>query len=98
MVASGAERIRAVLGPVYAALELGWDPATAGSVADELPGVGLDEVEGAILAELRRRFEVTEVSIDPELERAARSGRDRHEVVLAEGAARAAPLRAPGRG
>jgi lipoate-protein ligase A len=47
---SGADRLRAVLVDVYAALELDMDPATVGGVADEVPGVGLDEVERAVVA------------------------------------------------
>src|SRR5688572_12393638 len=38
VVVDGAERVRAVLEPVYSALELEWDPRTAGAVADELGG------------------------------------------------------------
>jgi octanoyl-[GcvH]:protein N-octanoyltransferase len=45
---SGAERLRAVLVDVYAALELDWDPATVGAVGDEA-GVSVDEVEAAVL-------------------------------------------------
>jgi lipoate-protein ligase A len=41
IVVDGAERVRAALEPVYAALELDWDPATVGAVADELgPAAG----------------------------------------------------------
>jgi octanoyl-[GcvH]:protein N-octanoyltransferase len=36
IVVDGAERVRDVLEPVYAALELEWDPRTVGAVADEL--------------------------------------------------------------
>jgi octanoyl-[GcvH]:protein N-octanoyltransferase len=36
IVVDGAERVRDVLEPVYAALELEWDPRTAGAVAEEL--------------------------------------------------------------
>jgi octanoyl-[GcvH]:protein N-octanoyltransferase len=46
---SGADRLRAVLVDVYAALELDMDPATVGAVADEVPGVGVAEVERAVL-------------------------------------------------
>jgi octanoyl-[GcvH]:protein N-octanoyltransferase len=46
---SDAGRLRDVLLDVYAALELDWDPATAGGVEDEVPGVGVDEVERAVL-------------------------------------------------
>jgi octanoyl-[GcvH]:protein N-octanoyltransferase len=49
VVRDGA-RIRAVLADVYGALELDWDPATAGAVEDEVPGVTVDDVERAVLA------------------------------------------------
>jgi len=38
IVVDGAERVRDVLEPVYAAFELDWDPRTVGAVADELAG------------------------------------------------------------
>jgi octanoyl-[GcvH]:protein N-octanoyltransferase len=47
---SGADRLRAVLVDVYEALELDMDPATVGAVGDEIDGVGLDDVERAVLA------------------------------------------------
>ena len=47
---SRAERVRAVLVDVYQALELDMDPATVGAVADEVPGVTVDDVERAVLA------------------------------------------------
>jgi octanoyl-[GcvH]:protein N-octanoyltransferase len=58
IVVGGSERIRGVLVPVYDALGLAWDPATAGSIEDELGEVGLDAVEQAIMAELGRRYEL----------------------------------------
>ena len=57
--------LRAALEPAYAALELGWDPRTAGSIEDEVPGVTLDDVTDALLSELGRRFEVVEAELDP---------------------------------
>ncbi len=47
---TGADALRAVLEDVYAALELDWDPATMGGVADEVPGTTIDAVEAAVLA------------------------------------------------
>jgi octanoyl-[GcvH]:protein N-octanoyltransferase len=44
-----AGRLREVLLDVYAALALDWDPATVGGVEDEVPGVGVDDVERAVL-------------------------------------------------
>ena len=53
MVATDTAKLRDVLVPVYEALELDWDPATAGSVEDEAPGTYGEAVAEAIAAELR---------------------------------------------
>jgi octanoyl-[GcvH]:protein N-octanoyltransferase len=45
----GAERLRDVLVPVYAALDLEWDPATLGEIGD---GIAADAVEDALAAAL----------------------------------------------
>src|SRR6478752_2608344 len=42
--------IRAVLTDVYAALEFPWTTATAGAVDEEVPGLTVDDVEGAVVA------------------------------------------------
>jgi octanoyl-[GcvH]:protein N-octanoyltransferase len=52
IVVAEAHRVRDVLVPVYEALGLDWDPATAGSVADEIPGVAWEDVADALRAEL----------------------------------------------
>jgi lipoate-protein ligase A len=52
VVVSGAERLRAVLEPVYAALELAWDPATLGALEDEVPGVAMADAEDAVVTAL----------------------------------------------
>jgi octanoyl-[GcvH]:protein N-octanoyltransferase len=52
IVVDAGERVRDVLIPVYAALGLDWDPATAGAVADEVPGVGWEDVAKSLRAEL----------------------------------------------
>jgi lipoate-protein ligase A len=73
IVVGGADRIRDVLGPVYRALDLDWDPATVGSVEDEVGAVGLTRVEEAILSQLSRRYELIVAEPDHEtLELAAR--------------------------
>jgi len=66
VVAEGGELIRAALEPVYAALGLDWNPATAGSVAEVADGavIGLDQVERAILDELAERYEVVAADVD----------------------------------
>ena len=71
IVVEGAERIREVLGPVYAALELEWDPRTVGAVADELAseadgGELWDALRDALLAEYAKRFELVAGHMDEE--------------------------------
>ena len=75
VVASGGDEIARVLVPVYRALELDWEPATSGSVAEEL-GREVDpgELQEALIAELDRRYELVDAEIDDEtVERAAES-------------------------
>lgn len=52
VVVAEAHRVRDVLVPVYEALGLDWDPATAGAVADEVPAATWEDVAGALRAEL----------------------------------------------
>ena len=78
IVAGGAERIRDVLLPVYGALELDWDPATAGSVGAESPGAGVEEVERAILAEYAELGDLEEVDLDADTLALARRRRAEH--------------------
>jgi lipoate-protein ligase A len=74
VVAGGSSRLRAVLGPVYAALGLPFAPEALGSVEDERPGTGPEEVVKALLAELAQRHELAARSLDAALlARAARS-------------------------
>ncbi len=54
VVAGGSDELREVLVPVYAALDLEWDPGTVGSVEDAVPGADPDDVEKALLAALAR--------------------------------------------
>jgi octanoyl-[GcvH]:protein N-octanoyltransferase len=72
VVANGSDEIARVLVPVYEALELDWDPATSGSVADEL-GREVDpgELEEAVIAELGKRYELVSSELDEETVSAA---------------------------
>jgi len=65
IVAAGSELVRDVLIPVYEALELEWDPATSGSIEDEVESIGATAVEDAILARLAEGYDLSEVRIDP---------------------------------
>jgi lipoate-protein ligase A len=66
LVAEDAAAVRRVLEAVYAALELDWDPATVGAVAEEAPGAGWDAVRGAVLDAYAERFELVEDELDAE--------------------------------
>ncbi len=50
----GGARLRAVLTDVYAALELDWDPRTAGAAEDVRPGLTADAVEAALAGAVSR--------------------------------------------
>lgn len=70
IVVGGEDRIREVLVPVYEALELEWEPETAGSVAGEL-GIGEEGVEeltaavrDAFVAELAKEHRIEPAELD----------------------------------
>jgi octanoyl-[GcvH]:protein N-octanoyltransferase len=65
VVVAGSERIQSVLVPVYSALGLTWDPATVGSIEDEIGEVEPAAVEDAILARLCERYDLAEGELDP---------------------------------
>jgi octanoyl-[GcvH]:protein N-octanoyltransferase len=82
VVVTGSAGVRDVLVPVYDALGLEWDPATTGSVEDEVPGVTVERVIDAVVAELAARYEIEEGELDPEtLSRAAQLA-DQHTIEL----------------
>jgi octanoyl-[GcvH]:protein N-octanoyltransferase len=65
VVASGGGEIARVLEPVYRALELDWDPATSGSVSDEIGReVDTGEIEEALIARLAKRYELVAAELD----------------------------------
>jgi lipoate-protein ligase A len=65
LVVDDADAVRRVLEPVYAALELDWDPATVGAVAEETPGASWEVVRDALLARYAERFRLVQDSLDP---------------------------------
>jgi octanoyl-[GcvH]:protein N-octanoyltransferase len=65
IVVSDSGLVRDVLIPVYEALRLEWEPATAGSIEDEIGKVRAADVEGAIVKRLGERYELIEAEIDP---------------------------------
>jgi lipoate-protein ligase A len=64
VVIGGSDRVRDVLLPVYEALELAWDPATAGSVEDELGDVAPEDVEAAVNERLAACYELRPMELD----------------------------------
>lgn len=66
IVVGDSAAVRDPLIGVYAALGLDWDPATAGSIEDEVRGVTPQRVEETILARLGQLYELREAPIDPE--------------------------------
>jgi octanoyl-[GcvH]:protein N-octanoyltransferase len=79
VVAGGGSELRAAVADVYGALQLPVDVATAGALDEELPGVGVEDVRGALLdAYADVAFEPGEM--DAGLLGAARSLLPRHRV------------------
>jgi octanoyl-[GcvH]:protein N-octanoyltransferase len=69
IVVRDASRVRDVLVPVYQALELDWDPGTAGAVEAEVDATVPPlwaEVRDALLAEYAREYEIVAAELDPE--------------------------------
>lgn len=64
LVVSGEQRINDVLGPVYEALELSWEPRVTGSVTAERPEASWDAVRDALLAEYAREYDLVEGAVD----------------------------------
>jgi lipoate-protein ligase A len=73
--------IRAVLTDVYAALGLEWDPASVGSIADELRGATVEQVQAALLAPLAARYGLSPAHVTDTDREAARALLDRHRPV-----------------
>lgn len=66
IVVGGSDLARDALVPTYEALGLDWEPATAGSISDEVGRVSTEQVAGAILARLGERYELKDTRIDAE--------------------------------
>ncbi len=66
IVVDGAEQVRDILVPVYAALGLDWRPETTGSVAAEAPGTAWEDVVEALIGEYGKRYEIEPAELDDE--------------------------------
>jgi octanoyl-[GcvH]:protein N-octanoyltransferase len=82
IVVSGGDRVRDVLIPVYDALDLVWDPHTAGSLEDEVPGLTWEDAEGAVIEAFARRFDLRDGPLDQQVKPMASELLSRHSVEL----------------
>jgi octanoyl-[GcvH]:protein N-octanoyltransferase len=80
VVVDGAPRVRAVLEDVYDALGLEWDPASVGSIAAELPGITVAQVQAALLAPIAGRYRLVPSGIEDAERAAAHEQLGRHHV------------------
>jgi octanoyl-[GcvH]:protein N-octanoyltransferase len=64
VVVRGGARVRAVLEAVNTRLGIEWDPATAGAAEDEVPGLGVDAVERAVLDAYAAREPLEDGALD----------------------------------
>ena len=80
LVVEGERRVNTVIGPVYAALGLDWDPAASGSVRSESPSATWSSVRDAIVTEYARDYDLVEDSVDPETLRLARKLAPEHDT------------------
>jgi octanoyl-[GcvH]:protein N-octanoyltransferase len=62
IVVEDSAPIRAVLERTYSALDLEWDPATAGAAEDLVPGLTVDRVAGAVVDTYRAAAQVQQPS------------------------------------
>jgi octanoyl-[GcvH]:protein N-octanoyltransferase len=80
IVVDGADLIRDTLLPVYAALEVDWDPSTVGSLAAEAPGLTWDDARIALEAAFARRFDLLEGGVRTDVLAEADALAPRHAV------------------
>ncbi len=80
VVVGQSDRVRNVLIPVYEALDLEWDPATAGSLEDEVPGISWEEAAEAIIRRFADSYELVEDSLRPEIMDRAKDLQAAHAV------------------
>ncbi|HTU96819.1 MAG TPA: hypothetical protein VMF14_13320 [Solirubrobacteraceae bacterium] len=81
VVVADARLVRDVLVRVYAALGLEWDPASVGSVADEVEAATVAQVQAALLQRLGARYELTPSNLGEAEREAARARLARHRPV-----------------
>jgi lipoate-protein ligase A len=85
IVVRDAARVRDVLVPVYAAMGVAWEPATAGAVEDEVPGATREGVVAALQREIAREAELVPEKLDASWLAEAETLAGEHQVERAIG-------------
>jgi lipoate-protein ligase A len=80
LVVTGAEEVRAVLEPVYAALGLDWDPATAAAIEDVVPGITVADALAALRTAFASRHDLEPAALDPATRARAAALAARHDA------------------
>jgi lipoate-protein ligase A len=80
LVVEGEQRVNDVIGPVYAALCLDWDPAASGSVRSESAGATWSSVRDALIAEYAQEYDLIEGEVDAATLRLAEQLAPEHRV------------------
>ena len=80
IVVGGSERVGEALDPVYAALDLRYDPETTGAVEDEIGATSVAAVRDALLAEIASERELVTSDFDEALLEQAVRVEPRHRV------------------
>ena len=80
IVLGDSARIRDVLVPVYEAMGFAWDPATVGSLEEEVGPVSRDDVVAALLAELGRTHALERAPLPAAVLGAAEAGEGEHQL------------------
>jgi lipoate-protein ligase A len=82
IVVDGSDRVRDVLVPVYEALALPWDPATAGSLRDEIGSIAWEAAAEALIRRFAERLDLVEGHVSAETLELARTVEPRHAVTI----------------
>ena len=64
IVVRDSARVRDALVPVYDAMGVAWEPASAGAIEDELPGATRESVLAALRREIAREAELVPARLD----------------------------------
>jgi lipoate-protein ligase A len=84
IVLGGSARIRDVLTPVYARMGFAWDPASVGSLEDEVGPVSREALVEALLAELAVAHDLARAPLAPELLVSADALEPEHRLATCE--------------